>query len=169
MVPLPFSCGSSTRCSDRLHDFSVTIPGCYKDVYVNSYFPHKARLWNSLPIECFPLTYELSGFKSRINRNLLTVDSLKRFPVWFNIFVPFFLVTPCLVVAVQPCMEWIPIKIYIYTNIYIYIYINIYIYIYILSDYSIHPEPEVLNHRSTKSYLLMSLFSLSIYLSIVGC
>ena len=81
LVPLPFSRERSTRYSDRLHNFSVTIPRCYKDVYVNSFFPHKARLWNSLPIECFPLTYELSGFKSRINRNLLTVDSLKRFPV----------------------------------------------------------------------------------------
>ena len=28
----------------------------------------------------------------------------------FNIFVLLFLVTPCLIVAVQPCMEWIPIK-----------------------------------------------------------
>ena len=48
---------------------------CYKDVYVNSFFPRTARLWNSLPIECFPLTYDLSGFKSRINRHLLTVGS----------------------------------------------------------------------------------------------
>ena len=36
LVPLPFSRGRSTRYSDRLHDFSVTIPRCYKDVYVNS-------------------------------------------------------------------------------------------------------------------------------------
>ena len=28
-----------------------------------------------LSIECFPLTYDLSGFKSRINRHLLTVGS----------------------------------------------------------------------------------------------
>ena len=34
-----------------------------------------ARLWNSLPIECFPSTYDLSGFKSRINRHLLLVAS----------------------------------------------------------------------------------------------
>ena len=27
-----------TRFSDRLHDLSVTIPRCYKDVYVNSFF-----------------------------------------------------------------------------------------------------------------------------------
>ena len=69
LVPLPFCGGRSTHYSDRLHDFSVTIPRCYKDVYVNSFFPHTARLWNSLPIECFPLTYDLSGFKSRINRH----------------------------------------------------------------------------------------------------
>ena len=61
------------RC--RLHDFSVTISRCCKDVYVNSVFPRTARLWNSLPIECFPLTYDLSGLKSRINRYLLIVGS----------------------------------------------------------------------------------------------
>ena len=76
LVPLPFSRGRSTRYSDGLHDFSVTIPRCCKDVYVNSFFPRTAKLWNSLPIECFPLTYDLSGFKSRINRYLLTVGSL---------------------------------------------------------------------------------------------
>ena len=74
-VPLPFSQRRSTRYSDRLHDFSVTIPRCYKDVYVNSFFSGMAKLWNSLPIECFPLIYDLSGFKSRINRHLLTVSS----------------------------------------------------------------------------------------------
>ena len=51
LVPLSYSRGSSTRYSDRLYDFSVTIPRCFKDVYVNSFFPHTARLWNSLPIE----------------------------------------------------------------------------------------------------------------------
>ena len=51
LVPLPYSRGRCTCCSNRLHDFSVTIPRCYKDVYVNSFFPHTARLWNSLPIE----------------------------------------------------------------------------------------------------------------------
>ena len=75
LVPLPFSPGRSTRYSDRLHDFSVTIPRCYKHVYVNSFFPRTARLWNSLPIECFPLTYNLNGFKSIISRDLLTVGS----------------------------------------------------------------------------------------------
>ena len=75
LVPVPFSQGWSTRYSDRLHDFSVTTHRCYKDVYVNSFFPRRAKFWNSLPIECFPLTYDLSGFKFRINRHLLTVGS----------------------------------------------------------------------------------------------
>ena len=43
LVPLPYSRGWSTRYSDSLHDFSVTIPRCYKDVYVNSFFPRTAR------------------------------------------------------------------------------------------------------------------------------
>ena len=75
LVPLPYSRRRSTCCSDRLHDFSATIPRCCKDVYVNSFFPCTARFWNSLSIECFPLTYDLSGFKSRINRYLLTLVS----------------------------------------------------------------------------------------------
>ena len=44
LVPLPYPRGGSTPYSDRLHDFSVTIPRCYKDVYVNSFFPRTARL-----------------------------------------------------------------------------------------------------------------------------
>ena len=43
---------NTTHYSDRLHHFSVTIPRCYKDVYVNGFFPCTARLWNSLTIEC---------------------------------------------------------------------------------------------------------------------
>ena len=75
LVPLPYSRGRSTRYSDILHDFCVTIPRSYKDVYVNNFFPRTARLWNFLLRECFPLTYDLSGFKSRINRYLITVGS----------------------------------------------------------------------------------------------
>ena len=58
----PFSGGRSPRYSDRLHDFSTTILRCYRDVYVNSFFPRTARSYNFLPIECFALTYDLNGF-----------------------------------------------------------------------------------------------------------
>ena len=67
-VPLRYSRGRSTRYSDRLHNFSVTIPRCYKDVYVNSFFPRTARLRNSLPIKCFLLTCYQNSFKDLINQ-----------------------------------------------------------------------------------------------------
>ena len=75
LVLLPYFWKRSTDYSDRLHDFSVTIPRCYKDVFVNSFFPRTARLWNLPPTECFPLTVDINGFKSRISRHLLTVGS----------------------------------------------------------------------------------------------
>ena len=74
-ISLPFSRGKSTRYSHRLHDFSVTISRCYRDAYVNSFFPRTARALNSLPLECFPLTYDLSGCKCRINGRLLNIGS----------------------------------------------------------------------------------------------
>ena len=73
LVPIPYFFRRSTRYSDRLHDYSVAIPRCYKDVYVNNFFPRIDRVWNSLPIECFPLSYDLNGSKSKTNRHLLTV------------------------------------------------------------------------------------------------
>ena len=78
LVLLTYSRGRSICYSDRLHDFSIAITRCYKEVYVNSFFPRTAKFWNSLPI-CLLLTFDLNGFlngfKSRINRHLLSVDS----------------------------------------------------------------------------------------------
>ena len=69
-----------------------------------------SKLWNFLPVECFPLSYDLGGLKSRINRHLFNCRFfLNIFSVCWNLFCASFLVTPCLVVAVQPCMEWISI------------------------------------------------------------
>ena len=90
LVPLPFSRGRSIRYSYRLHDFSAMIPRCYKNAYVNSFFCRRAELWDSLPIECFPLTYNLNGFMSRINIHLLTVGSFSRDFLYAFIFLCFF-------------------------------------------------------------------------------
>ena len=76
--------------SDRLHGFSVTIPRGYKDDYVNSFFPCTARLWNSLSIKCFFLTYCLNEFKSGIKRHLLTAGSFQREFPYDSIFLCFF-------------------------------------------------------------------------------
>ena len=75
LVPLPYAIRRSTGYSDRLDDVSVTIPRCYKHVYVNSFFLCTDTLWNSLSIECFPFTYDLNRFQTRISRHLLIVGS----------------------------------------------------------------------------------------------
>ena len=72
LIPLPYSCGRSTHSFDRMHDFSVIIPTCYKDVYVNHFFPRRAKLWNSLSVEFFLLTFHL---KPSFNRHLSSLSS----------------------------------------------------------------------------------------------
>ena len=71
-------------------NFSVKIPRYYKGVYIKSFFFRRARLWNFLPIECFPLTFDLNGFKSRINRHYLTVGSFLTDVLYILIFLCFF-------------------------------------------------------------------------------
>ena len=51
---------------------SKMLQGCLCQQFLSS----QARLWNSLPIERFPLAYDLNGFKARINRHLLTLVSI---------------------------------------------------------------------------------------------
>ena len=64
-------CSNYVNCESFLESNSPDmLQGC-----ICQHFPRLARLWNSLPIEGFPLTYDLNGFKSRINRHLLTVVS----------------------------------------------------------------------------------------------
>ena len=85
LVLLSHSRGRSTRYSNGLDDFSVTIPRGYKDFHVNSFSPCRARVWNFLPAECFPLTYDLNGFKSRVNRHIFGFP-LNTFPIYFSFF-----------------------------------------------------------------------------------
>ena len=54
LVSLSHSRGRSTRYFNRLHDFSVTIPRCYKGVYINGFFTRLIRLYNSLLTKRFP-------------------------------------------------------------------------------------------------------------------
>ena len=91
LVPLSPSRGRYTRYSNRLHDFSVTIPGCSKDVYVNSFFPRTPRIWNSWPVECFPLAYDLNSFKPRVNRHIFPGILSKQLSSTIFIFSFFFL------------------------------------------------------------------------------
>ena len=74
-IPLAHSCNRSSRYCNRVHDFSVAILRYYKDVYVIISFSDTARLWNSLPAECFPLTSDLNDCQARVNRRLLSLGS----------------------------------------------------------------------------------------------
>ena len=65
---------------------------CHNDVYVNSFFPCTARLWNILALKCFPLIYDLNSFKSRIEKKKKSVvGSLYADFMYALIFLCFFL------------------------------------------------------------------------------
>ena len=49
-VPLSYCRGRSTLYCNRLHNFSVAILKCYKDIYVNNVFPPTVGHWNSFRI-----------------------------------------------------------------------------------------------------------------------
>ena len=68
-------CNNAVHADDTTLNSNQAFFRCYKDVYVNSFFPHTVRPWNYLLIECFLLTHDQSGFKSRIYRHVLTVSS----------------------------------------------------------------------------------------------
>ena len=74
MVPLPYSQGGLlVFVIDCMIFFSPYLNVTRMSMSAVSVLT--ARLWNSLPIECFPLAYDLNGCKSRINRHILSVGS----------------------------------------------------------------------------------------------
>ena len=86
-------CLTCFPCKPRLEQLSWMISQhfCLQHLcllYAKSFFPCTARLWKTLPIECFPFTCHLNSFKSRINRHLFNCRIfLKMFPVCFKLFV----------------------------------------------------------------------------------
>ena len=54
--------------------------------------------------------WTVTQFNTPKNEMTLMLIFLKIFSVWLSLFVLlFFVVTPCLAVVLQPCMEWIPV------------------------------------------------------------
>ena len=78
-----------TRFSSAAHPLTIQIPNFHKTFYSASFFPRTARLWNSLPSDCFPSNYDLQSFKSNVNQYLSV----------FVRSVPSLLLASCLVVA----------------------------------------------------------------------
>ena len=68
-------------------------------------------MWCYLVIACFD--WKIGIFQQTVVKVYYILNGrffLNRFPVYFNLFILLFYVTPCLIVTVQPCMEWISIK-----------------------------------------------------------
>ena len=61
LVPLLYSRGRYTHYSDTLHDFSVTIPRCHKEVCVNNFFP----------LSSHSKTLEFSDYRMRFIRPVI--------------------------------------------------------------------------------------------------
>ena len=100
---------TSTRYNNRLHDFSVNIPTSFKNIYVNSIFPRTARV-SACRTFSFDL-WSINGFSLEL-RDTFYLQVLCKWTscMLYSFRTSFFFGTPCLVVTVQPRMEWNPLK-----------------------------------------------------------
>ena len=85
LVPPPKVSKCVTRLSANSHPYTVAVPTCKKSFYSSSFFPGTSVLWNSLPLSCFPDSYDLHSFKSRANCFL----SLNSVPSLLLLFISF--------------------------------------------------------------------------------
>ena len=67
----------TTRNSTYSHPFQVTLPNPRTLSHKSSFIPRTSQLWNSLPPTTFPESYNLSSFKSNINKlDLISFSTL---------------------------------------------------------------------------------------------
>ena len=70
IVPVPITYSRSTRLASCSHPYQVSTPRCRTLSHSSSFFPRTAKLWNSLPLSTFPLSYNLNSFKIRVCKYL---------------------------------------------------------------------------------------------------
>ena len=85
IIPDPVRRVRTTRSSTYSHPFQVTLPNPQTLAYKSSFIPRTSQLWNSLPPTTFPESYNLSSFKSNINKLHLSPFLLK-LPLFFSVF-----------------------------------------------------------------------------------
>ena len=68
IIPDPVRRVRTTRSSNYSHSFEVTLPNPRTLLHKSSFIPRTSQLWNSLPPTTFPESYNLSFFKSNINK-----------------------------------------------------------------------------------------------------
>ena len=66
----------TTRSSTHSHPFHVSLPNPRTLSHKSSFIPRTCNLWNVLPSSCFPESYNLPSFKSKINKlDLISLSS----------------------------------------------------------------------------------------------
>ena len=68
IIPDPVRRVRTTRSSTYSHPFQVTLPNPRTLAHKSSFIPRISQMWNSLPPTIFPESYNLSFFKSNINK-----------------------------------------------------------------------------------------------------
>ena len=68
IIPDLMMCVQTTRSSTYSHPFQVTLPNRQTLSHKSSFIPRTSQLWNPWPPNTFPESYNLSSFKSNINK-----------------------------------------------------------------------------------------------------
>ena len=68
IIPDPLKHVRHTRSSNQSHPFQVILSNPQTLSHKSSFIPRTSKLWNTLPSTSFPESYNLSSFKSNINK-----------------------------------------------------------------------------------------------------
>ena len=68
IIPDPLNHVRPTRSSSQSHPFQVILSNPRTLSHKSSFIPRTCKLWNTLPSTSFPESYNLSSFKSNINK-----------------------------------------------------------------------------------------------------
>ena len=76
IMQVPLRHVKTTRSSTHSHPFQVSLPNPQTLSHKSSFIPRTCNLWNVLPSSCFPESYNLPSFKSKINKlDLISLSS----------------------------------------------------------------------------------------------
>ena len=76
IFPVPLRRVRTTRSSTHSHPFQVSLPTSRTLSHKSSFIPRICNLWDFLPSSCFPESYNLPSFKSKINKlDLISLSS----------------------------------------------------------------------------------------------
>ena len=76
IIPVALRRVRTTRSSTHSHPFQVSMPNPRTLSHKSSFIPRTCNLWDALPSSCFPESYNLPSFKSKINKlDLISLSS----------------------------------------------------------------------------------------------